>query len=254
MLLSVGVFLLGGIGVYVYTPQPATRTMAELKDAGILDGQPVVVECPERLTPQTKRRINANQPGQLRPSQAYAHVARTARCFSPDGGNCFRAGDSVARISSLEGHLIIPSLRQNLSGVDLDASVEDVTDGGDSDAVDDSLQHRSDACEVYGCMHYDDLVDAGLRPNPFSNRYCNALNRVSLVPSPCMLPNCYTRPDGGWDDDAVVDCRGTGPYGEADGGPRWRGCNVTPREFSVGPSCLPVECSVVAGDRPEDWL
>jgi hypothetical protein len=254
MIVAVGVFVLGGVAFVVATPQPATRTMAELRDAGILDCQPIVIEGPERLTPQAKRRINDNQPGLLRPRQVYAHIARTARCCTPDGGNCIRANDGVVRVGDLDGEIVIPSLRQNLSGVDLDASVLDVGDGGDSDAVDDSLQYARRDFEAYGCTQYDDLIDAGQRPNPFSNRYCNALNRVSLVPSPCMLPNCYTRPDGGWNDDAVVDCLATGPYGQMDGGPRWRGCNVTPRDYTTGAACLPVECSVVAGDRPEDWL
>jgi hypothetical protein len=69
-----------------------------------------------------------------------------------------------------------------------------------------------------------------------------------------MLPNCYTLPDGGWDDTAVVDCVGTGPYGDGQGGNRWRGCNVTPAAFATGTQCLPVECSVVAGDNPIDVL
>ena len=81
MLVSAGVFLLGGVGVLVYTPQPASRTMLDLKDAGIMDGQRLVIVCPERLTKQTVRRINANQPGLLRPKQAYARVARSARCW-----------------------------------------------------------------------------------------------------------------------------------------------------------------------------
>jgi len=38
------------------------------------------------------------------------------------------------------------------------------------------------------------------------------------------------------------------------GGPRWRGVNVGPREFAVGSQCLPVECSVVSGDVPQEWL
>jgi len=64
-------------------------------------------------------------------------------------------------------------------------------------------------------------------------------------------------PDGGWLDDApegAIDCKFNGPYGLPDGGPRWRGVNVGPREFAVGSQCLPVECSVVSGDVPQEWL
>lgn len=257
MLVSAGVFLLGGIGVIVYTPQPAGRTMLELNDAGIKEGQPVVIECPERLTNQTKRRVNVNQPGLLRPKQSYARIARTARCFSPDGGNCIRANDGVARVGDLEAELIIPSLRRNLVGIDLDASVG-LNDGGDSDDVDDSLQYDVTGCSLYGCTQYDDLIDAGQRPNPFANRYCSALNRLSLVPSPCMIPNGWGRAaDGGWCEEECggpVDCRFGGPYAEQDGGPRWRGFNVGPSQYASGSACVPVECSVVSGDVPQEWL
>jgi hypothetical protein len=249
MLTGVGVFLLGGIGVYVYTPQPASRSMAELRDAGIADLQPLVIECSERLTPQTKRRINAAQPGLLRPSQSYARVARTARCLNPDGGICFRASDGGARMDDLVGELIIPSLRTDLSGVDLDAGVG----ADDNDDVDDSLQYRNDSCEIFGCQQYDFMQDAGQRPNPY--RMCNNLNRLMLVPSPCMIPNGW-RADGGWceEDCGVVDCRFGGPYAEQDGGARWRGFNTGPREFATGSACVEVECGTLAGDVPQDWL
>jgi hypothetical protein len=307
MIVSVGVFVLGGVAFIVATPQPATRTMAELRDAGILDGQRLVIECPEKLTPQTKRRINANQPGLLRPKQAYAHVARTARCFGslyldggvgnclnnatgaplpvieerlqhryslPDGGQAWMTDDEALgtggsldvrsdgglfeRVGDYprERELVIPSLRRNLDGVDLDAGLTD-----DGDDVDDSLQYANTACSPYTCPQYDEMVDAGTRANPFANAFCGALNRVMLVPAPGMLPNCFVLPDGGWDDNAgepghspAPDCRGIGPYGEMDGGPRWRGCNVTPREFAVGAACYPVEMSVIAGDVPHQWL
>ena len=253
MLVSAGVFLLGGVGFVVYTPQPATRTMAELRDAGITDGQRGVIECPERLTPQTKRRINANQPGLLRPKQTYGHVARTFRCFNLDGGLCFTNANGALRVSDLEGEIIIPSLRRDLAGVDLDASVDDST--GDGDTVDESWQYATTSCAIYSCPVYDDMVDAGTRSNPFANAFCGALNRLALVPSPCMVPNGW-RADGGWCEEecGVVDCKGIGPHGEMDGGPRWRGFNVGPREYMQGADCVPVECSVVAGDVPQEWL
>jgi hypothetical protein len=253
MLVTVGVVVLGGVGVVLYTPQPATRTMAELRDAGITDGQRLVIECPERLTKQTVRRINANQPGLLRPKQSYARVARTARCFNPDGGVCFRPSDGLVRVGNLEGKLVVPSLRHDLTGVDLDAGIDDST--GEGDTVDDSWQYRLDDCRVYTCPQYDAMVDAGQRTNPFANNFCGALNRLALVPSPCMIPNGW-RADGGWCEEECgqVDCRATGPLGLPDGGPRWNGFNVMPREYAVGADCVPVECSVVAGDVPQEWL
>ena len=33
----------------------------------------------------------------------------------------------------------------------------------------------------------------------------------------------------------------TEAFARADGGPRWRGFNVTPREYAVGTACVPVE-------------
>ena len=248
MLFVVGTVLLGGVGFVLSTPQPATRTMAELRDAGITDGQRLVLVCPERLTAQTRRRIVRNQPEALRPKQVYARVARVAVCFRGDGGNCIRVTDGGVLVT--DGEVIVPSLRRDLSGVDLDAGGAD--DAGEDVEVDDSLQFRLDDCQHLSCAQYDVAVDAGNMPNPFATRFCGALNRLAAVPAPCALPLCLT--NGVWDDNAVVDCRATGPYGEADGGARWRGCNVTPVEFSTGSACVPVSCSVVAGDDiAEEW-
>ena len=254
MLYAVGVFVLGGVAVSVYTPQPATRTMAELRDAGIGDGQRLVIECPERLTAQTRNRIKRNQPDALRPRQQYARVARVAVCFLSDGGsgNCIRPADGGVLFADNGAEVIVPSLRRDLAGIDLDAG-DTTDDAGESSEVDDSLQFRLDDCRHYSCAQWDDLVDAGVKPNPFSNRFCGTLNRLAAVTAPCAIPLCIGS-DGGWDDNAVVDCRATGPYGETDGGARWRGCNVALREFTVGTACVPTECSVVAGDDiAEEW-
>jgi hypothetical protein len=251
MLVAVGVFVLGGIGVYVYTPQPATRTMAELRDAGILDGQKFVLTCPERLTKRTINRIKRLQPTALRPKQSYAHVARVAVCFNPDGGNCFRPSDGLVRVTDLEGEVVVPSLRRDLVGTDEDAGVDE---DGEDNTIDDALAYANSDCEVLTCSQADTAQDAGTFTNPYATPFCGALNRLAVQDAPCRLPNCYTLPDGGWDDNAVVDCLATGPYGQMDGGPRWRGCNVTPKSYTQGAACLPTECSVVAGDRPEDWL
>lgn len=252
MIVSAGVFLLGGVAFVVSTPQPASRTMLELRDAGVLDGQRLVLVCPERLTKQTIRRINAKQPGLLRPGQSYARIARSARCFNPDGGNCLRPSDDAARTNG-EGEVVVPSLRRDLAGIDLDASVGS-DDGGDNDDVDDSYQYASTSCELLTCAQFDDAVDAGTRVSPYLSSCLGGLNRLALQPAPCMLPNGWKGADGGWDETGTVDCRFGGPYAEQDGGPRWRGFNVGPREFAVGSECIPVECSVVAGDRPEEWL
>ena len=255
MLVGVGTVVLAGVGFLLYTPQPATRTMAELRDAGITDGQRLVLVCPERLTAQTKRRINRAQPGQLRASQSYARIARVAVCFLNDGGtgNCVRPADGGVLAVEKGASIIVPSLRRDLSGVDLDAG-DTVDDAGDSSEVDDAFQYRLDDCQHYSCAQVDDAVDAGTWLNPFANRFCNNLNRLMVMPSPCVIPNCWTLSDGGWDDNATVDCDGTGPFGLSDGGRRYRGCNVTPSQFSAGSACVPVECSVVAGDNPPDWL
>lgn len=250
MLAAVGIASLGGGLVYLSTPQPSTRTMAELRDAGLADGQRFVLVCPERLTHQTRRRIQAAQPGALRPRQQYAQVARVAVCLRADGGpgNCFGVGGNLLGVA--EGaDVVVPSLRRNLDGVNLDAGIE-VDDGGagDSDDVDDAFQYRYDECHAVRCADFD----AG-SPSPFATPFCQRFNRLMAVPPPCLMPNCYTGPNGEWDDNAVVACRGVGPLGLPDGGPRWRGCNVGPAQYMTGPACLPVSCSVVAGDPP-DWL
>lgn len=253
MLVSAGVFLLGGVGYLVSTPQPATRSMLELKDAGILDLQRLVLICPERLTKQTIRRINTKQPGILRPAQAYAHIARSARCWNPDGGNCLRPADGGLLVSDLDGELVIPSLRANLTGIDQDAGVGS-DDGGDNDDVDDSYQYANTSCSLLTCPVFDAEVDAGRMLNPYAGGCLGGLNRLALQPAPCMLPDVWKNsPDGGWVEVGEVDCKGIGPYGLEDGGPRWRGYNVTPREYAVGADCLPSACVIVSGD-PIEWL
>lgn len=251
MIVSAGVFLLGGVAFVVYAPQPATRTMGELRDAGIADGQKFVLICPERFDSRTRSRINRNQPGLLRPRQHYGHVARVGVCFSPDAGLCWRNVDGTARLSDLEGEVIIPSLRQDLVGTDEDAG----TDGdGEDNTVDDAKQYTT-SCELLTCQQADSAEDAGTFLNPYTNRFCAALNRLALQPAPCFIPNGW-REDGGWCEESCgeVNCKGVGPYGELDGGPRWRGFNVGPRQFMQGPDCIPVECGVQAGDVPQDWL
>lgn len=244
MLVGVGVFALAGVGIYVSTPQPASRSMADLRGAGIAAGQKFVMVCPERLTPATRRRILANQPGSLRPKQRYARVARVAVCFNPDGGNCFAPATGAARVGDLLGEVVIPSLRANVVDADLDAGVDDA---GESSEVDDSLV-RHEGCEAITCPN----ADAG---GVFATGACGARNRLWMVPSACMIPNCWSGPGGAWDDSAVVDCRRlTVPMGGAVAVPRWAGCNVMPTEQAVGAACVPSECDVIAGDNPFEDL
>ncbi len=251
MLVGVGVVLVGSVAVYMSTPQPATRTMADLRDAGITDGQKFVVICPERFDARTRNRINRNQPNVLRPRQRYGHVARVAVCFSPDGGNCFRPSDGRVNIADLEGEVTVPSLRTDMVGTSDDAGIDDA---GEDESVDDAKQYTAQ-CEMLTCPQADNAEDAGTFSNPYATRFCGALNRLALQPSPCMIPNGW-RSDGGWCEEecGIVNCKGVGPYGLPDGGPRWRGFNVTPRDYATGPDCVPVECGVQAGDVPSEWL
>ncbi|MDP2271247.1 MAG: hypothetical protein Q8K32_10985 [Archangium sp.] len=237
----------GTVGFLLYAPQPQERTMLELRDAGIADGQPLTLICPERLTKRTANRINRVQPGVLRPQQAYARVARSARCFNPDGGNCFRPSDGLLRVGDLEGSIVVPSLRR------------DAVDGGE-DEVDDSLQFKLNACSFLTCQQTDIATDAGTFVNPYAAPFCGPLNRVAVQPLPYMLPDCFLSDGGGWDNemgepghDPAPDCKWTGIYAQSDGGPRWRGCSFGPRELAVGSGCLPVESSILSGD-PMEWL
>jgi hypothetical protein len=307
--------LVGAVGttIYVYTPQPGDRTMLDLRDAGILLGQPVAVLADEKdVSRQTGARLRRLQGAEIiRPRQRYFRMLRAARCFGDswlDGGvgNCVRPDGGLMepftrevqewrftttlptedggtrawlRISDetapesdggvfatldhrndggtftrsvldpKQAELSIQSLRQDLDGGAL------VSDGGDTDSdstIDDAQQLH---LTILHCAQVDDIVDAGVFRNPYGTRFCAGLNRVAVQPEPCMMPNGW-RAGGGWCEEAcgVVDCKGVGPYGREDGGARWRGFNVTPREFAVGADCVPVACGVVAGDVPQEWL
>lgn len=255
MMVTVGVISVGGVASYVLqTPQPSTRTMLELRDAGLDDGQKFVLVCPERLTGRTKNRIKRLQPTALRPRQSYARIARLAYCFSPDGGNCFNAATGVPRMANLDGEVVVPSLRRDLTG-----TIEG--DDGGEDEVDDSLQFRFDGCSVLMCPQLDALILAGTFVNPYATPFCGARNRLAAQPLPNMMPLCIG-PDGGWDDNAgepghmaAPDCKFGGPYGKPDGGPEWRGCNSLPAQYASGSACVPVEASVVSGDLiNQEWL
>ena len=79
--------------------------------------------------------------------------------------------------------------------------------------------------------------------------------RIEASGAACVIPDCRTfLGRGDWDEaHGEVDCHFGGPYSQ-DGGPVWRGCVVGPAEFAVGDECLPVRCSVTAGQNPTEYV
>ena len=244
MILVVGI-MSGGIGgtVYLATRQPPDITMAELRDAGAVDDRIArwVAVCPEKISKRTRNYLRNNGYGAFREGSIH-RIARVVWEYDVDGGRL----------------VLNPSLI-----VTQDAG-EDVDGGDDEDQTDDSFLFRTDDCYRLECNNADGglnelrlLADGGfrhMRSDGGEVPWCNSATRRGRITPPCVIPDCWTLPDGGWNDSAVVDCQGTGPFGQFPGGePRWRGCNVTPAQFATGAACVPVECSVVAGD-PIDVL
>ena len=233
---SVGLFVVGGVTYNVFIRTPPGSPITNLRDAGLLSERTdrFVLACPEKITLATRNYLRSNGYGTF----AVGSIHRVARVVIehtlPDGGR----------------ELVNPSL-----------DVFAVEDAGDEeDETDDSLQFRTDDCFRLNC---NDDSDAGIRElnwrpdggarHPFPDGgprpWCNVATRRGRVTPPCVIPDC-SLPDGGWNDNGPeVDCRGIGPFGQFPGGePRWRGCNVGPAPFMTGAACLPVECTVVAGD------
>lgn len=201
-------------------------TLNQLRNAGLGDGQPFVLVCPEKLSPETRRKINLQQPDFLRVRQRYARIARAAVCFRTDGGaaGCFRPDGTL--LPGAEAQVIVPSLRI-LSG-----------DSGIDPTADDGVPLQAD-CRARRCSEFD----AG---------FCQGMTRIEALPLPCVIPDC--RIGQRWNDNAIVDCRATGRLGHRDGGARWRGCNVMPSAFAVGTACVAVECGTLAPDDMRDEL
>lgn len=247
MVVAVGLFVVVGVTYVVSQPTPPDRTYAELRDAGLLSEstERFIMVCPEKLSARTARRLVALEfcdAGACR-AGSIKRIARPAYRFaSTDGGL-----DEV----------VVPSLRVSLGADDGGGGTGDGSD--DDEDADDALQFRTDDCYRLECAGFTagQRSDGGFRyrrPNATEAAFCNGPSRLALQVPPCVMPNCWTLPDGGWDDNAVVDCQGTGPLGQLDGGPRWRGCNAAPAAYATGAACVPVECSVVAGDSPPDVL
>lgn len=245
MVIVVGLMAIGGITYRLATRQPPEITMEQLRDAGAVDDRidRWVAVCPEKITKKTKTYLKNNGYGTF----AEGSIHRIARVIweyqQADGGRV-----------ALNPSLIVT----------LDAGIEDFDGGDEDDDTDDALLFRLDDCYRYECNNADGglnevrlLPDGGFRHARADGGevpWCNSAVRRGRVTPPCVMPNCWTLPDGGWDDNAVVDCQAKGFLGLSDGGPRWRGCNSIPASYAVGTQCVPVECGVVSGDNPPDVL
>ena len=242
LVVGVGVFVVGGVSYSVFRREPPGQPVANLRDAGLFSERDDrwVMACPEKITKATRNNLRKNGYGTFKPGSIHRIARVVIEHTLPDGGK----------------ELVNPSL---------DVLANDADGGDEEDETDDSLQFRTDDCFRLECNDPEDsgirelrlLADGGfrhMRADGGEVPWCNSATRRGRVTPPCVIPNCWTLPDGGWNDSDVVDCQGTGPFGNSgDGSPRWRGCNVTPAQFSTGSACVPVECSVVAGD-PIDVL
>ena len=246
----IGIFgvLVSGVMVSygVYRREPPGQSIANLRDAGLFSERDDrwVMACPERITSTTRNYLRNNGYGTFRPGSIHRIARVVIQHDLPDGGH----------------ELINPSI-DVLSNEDA---------GDEEDETDDSLQFRTDDCFRLEC---NDDTDAGIRElnllpdggarHPFPDGgprpWCNVATRRGRVTPPCVIPDC-SLPDGGWDDNGPpVDCYGNGLFGNGDGSPRWRGCNVWNASFASAADggtptqCLPVECSV-SGDPSIDVL
>lgn len=232
LVIGVGIFIVGGVSFSVYRREPPGQSIANLRDAGLFSERSdrFVLACPEKITTATRNNLRKNGYGDFRPGSIHRVARVVIEHTLADGGK----------------ELINPSI---------DVLANDADGGDEEDATDDALQFRSDDCFRLECNDGSDagirelnlLPDGGfrhMRADGGMIPWCNVATRRGRIIPPCVIPDC-SLPDGGWNDDGPeVDCRGVGPFGISDGGPRWRGCNVTPASFAVGSVCLPVECSV----------
>jgi hypothetical protein len=242
LVVGVGIFIVGGVSYSVFRREPPGQSIANLRDAGLFSERTdrFVLACPEKITTATRNYLKNNDYG------------------------TFKAG-SIHRIARVVIEHTLADGGKELVNPSIDVLANDADGGDEEDETDDALQFRTDDCFRLEC---DDDTDAGIRElnwlpdggarHPFPDGgprpWCNVATRRGRVTPPCVIPDCSLS-DGGWDDNGPpVDCYGKGPFGNQDGTPRWRGCNVTPAQFSSAadggtPSqCYPVECSVVSGD------
>ena len=245
MVVVVGLMAIGGTAYVLSTRQPPDLTMAELRDAGAVSERVDrwVAVCPEKITARTRNYLRTNGYGDFRVGTIH-RIARVVWEYAlADGG----------RVALNPGLIVTLDAGFDDGGVPLDPDNQ----------TDDSFAFRLDDCYRVECNSTDGgldqlrfLPDGGFRyasaVDGTELPWCNSASRRGRVTPPCVIPNCWTLPDAGWDDTAVVDCLGTGIDGPIGGGAIWRGCNVL--HSAVGTQCVPVECSVVAGDSPPDVL
>lgn len=199
----------------------------------------LVVICPERLAPSTRARITKGHgQGALRARQQYATVARRAegRCRKTDGGvqSCLGVGSGVGIAALKDGGITIPTLKRPSRVDEGDEGMGIGESGEDADTV---LQLRLDACTIVSCDEFK-VTNPG---------FCNRPSGIKLMEPACVMPNCWTA-DGGWNDNAEVDCQWRGPDLSGATMTRWNGCNVMPKANAVGNACVPTNCEVVAGE------
>lgn len=203
----------------------------------------LVVICPERLAPSTRRKIERKE-GQnaLRKRQKYATIARYAegRCRRANGNarSCIPLGTEPLK----NGDVTIPML-QRPERVDEADEADSLSDAETADAgallnrKDRALQLNLDACTLVACAEFEATTPG----------FCNKPSGIKLMEPKCVMPNCWTA-DGGWDDNAEVDCMWRGPDLSGATVTRWNGCNVMPKANAVGNACVPTNCEVVAGE------
>lgn len=242
LVVSVGIFIVGGVSYSVYRREPPGQPVANLRDAGLFSERDDrwVLACPERITTATRGYLRNNGYGTFKPGSIH-RIARVVIQHDLDDGG------------------------KELINASIDVLSNDADGGDEEDETDDALQFRSDDCFRLECNDPEDsgirelrlLPDGGfrhMRSDGGEVPWCNVATRRGRVTPPCVIPDC-SLPDGGWDDNGPpVDCYGAGPFGNTNGTPRWNGCNVRPTAFvtaadgGVPSQCVPVECSVVSGD------
>lgn len=278
MMVVVGVMSIGGVSYLLATRQPPEITMAELRDAGAasLRVDRWVACGPEKIDQKLRNNLRANGYGTFAVGSVHRICrviweyiedapAKNAGDAGVDAGVCeddfeelILDGGWCRTHTALNLSLIVDLLRDAGEVIELDGGdEEDLTDNPHTFRLDNHYRLECNNDGDAGLRELRLLPDAGfrlMRADGGEIPWCNAATRRGRVVPPCVVPNCWNLPDGGWNDSsAPVDCFGVGLL---DGGYRWKGCNVMPAYLASptnNTTCIPVECSVVGND-PIDVL